>query len=345
MKIKLKNICTPEKANKIFKKLGIKGSFITQKHNQDWLDEINSDPNSPQAHLKPENRELTMDELKQAFKNFTEVGLTEFDLYFGRTSDEQMKLIAQFIQEQQGYIKYVRGGDMLMDRGDVTKDQERILELLEKKRLPNLELPKELQTKNPPSSGLLLCKSFSPNPFWVLFGKVDKPAFMYNRVYVNNIHNSLHKDSEGRGFLLLPLYPIGRDVSFFEDVYTKASQMGLREHPNYFLARVYTTAINFKPDEKELAEEFNNYYSLPELIERFKATFKSIATSGRPFSNHNPLGFSYVDDKTNQPFSLNNKKGNDSRILVLNAFTLALKTYSIADIGKLIDELEEVYSF
>jgi hypothetical protein len=328
MYIKLRNIITPEKANKILEKLGIQGKFKTKAMNQEWLDEINSDPES---HLKPEGRDLTMKELREIFKK------PNFDLYFGRTSDEQMKLIAEFIESNQGYIKYVQGGDLLIDRGEVTKNQQEVIELLERKRLPALELPKELQTKNPPNSGILLCKSFSPDPFWVLYGKVDDPKFMHNRIYVNNKHNDLHRDKEGRGFMLIPLCPFGSGVDFFNDVYNKAAEIGLREHPNYFIARVYGNAVELNIDHNELAEEFVKYYTLPELVERFKDTFRSLHTGGYVYSQNIRLGFSY--NKNKEVFKANWKKeGEYSRVQVLNALWVALGKVP-AIMGQAIDEV------
>ena len=257
--------------NPILKKLGLKNSFITEQGNQDWLQDINNDPESPQAHLKPKDRNLTIKELKDMFWKYTEIGRLEFDLYFFRTSDKQMKLIAQFVQKQITHIEYVQNSDLLIERGEVTREQEIILKGLEKKEPKPKKLPKTKQTKNDLQSGVLLCKSWSNEPFWVAYGNVKEPKFMKKKIYEDDSLNDLYKTKDDIAVLLIPL----NDFSggFIERVFNQVWQMGVREHPIFFNMSVYKCEYE---RTREVVKELSEFYTKEELVEQIKMLNKHI---------------------------------------------------------------------
>lgn len=142
---------------------------------------------------------------------------------------------------------------------------KRELEILEKSEQ---SLHKDLQ------SGLLLCKSFSPQPFWVIFGKVDSPRFLKEKYYVNDDYNTLHRDKNGYAFLMLPLMTVGTPPLFgkqtFDDMIEHCWNMGLREHPLFVGDIIYHLHLpNFtKKIVEDVAKDFAELYTKDELIER-----------------------------------------------------------------------------
>jgi hypothetical protein len=258
--------------NEVLKELGIESIFLAESDNQAWLDDINKNPESPQKHLKPQDREMTLQELKDMFRGWTIVGQYQTDLYYGRTSDEQMEKLGKFIFDYASELEEVGGVKLLIERGNIPEEYHKTLLTLKKEEVPPKMLPEDKQYKPDLESGNLLCKSYSPNPFWVLYGKVDKPKFLKEKIYEEEVYNNLYRDSKGLGYLLIPLYDFSQ--GFGERVFQEAWDMGLREHPNYFLPMVYNFDVR-KEDIKEIGDTFAVYYTPTELVERFQ---RAIAT-------------------------------------------------------------------
>ena len=274
--IKLKKKVSPKSMNLELKRLGVKNSFHTEKDNQAWLDDINKNPKSPQKHLKPENRDLTMDELKNIFPYWTETCLFFTDLYFNRTSESQMKKIATFIEKQCNNIQYIKSGDLLIERcPNLTQKEIDVIKSLKKPEKEPEKLPKDKQHVPDLESGLLLCKSFSPEPFWVAFGKVDKPCFLKEKIYKEDIYNNIYRDKQGYAYMLIPLMPFGEaGLNVAEKTVNHAWKMGLREHPNFFLGYIYNLTHSKDSGEYgELVKSIVEHYTKDELIERFKLAY------------------------------------------------------------------------
>jgi hypothetical protein len=273
MEIKIKEGINLDTLNAELEKRGINGHFITEQETNDWLNDINCNPDSPQKHLKPKERNLTADELKDIFPKWTETGLFETDLYYGRTPKKEMQHIVEFINGHQYDIEHITDVETLIERGEISSATfQSVLRLLEKPEEINEEYPEEEQAKQCElQGGHLLCKSWGPNPFWVVYGSVKRPQFLKERKYVDNDLNSLYRDDQGRGYLLIPLYDFS--LGFFEKVYKEAWEMGLREHPAYFIPCCYSFKIQ---DIKETAQSFFEFYSLEELTERFQHVITQI---------------------------------------------------------------------
>lgn len=284
--IRLKNTSDKncEKMNVLLKKSGLDFKFGAESDNISWLKDINENPKSPQKHLKPEGEDLTLSKLKEMFPEWTENGILTVDTYFDRTSEDEAKKLCVFITKNYKEIKSIENADDLFELadiknavGDYSKDE--ILYHFKALKSPEKELemlPEEERTKDDLQSGVMLCKSFSLSPFWVVFGKVESPMFMKNRIYKDDINNSLYRDKKGLGYMLIPLMPLSNDtVNFAYSVYEQAAEMGLREHPLYFVMRVYNMeTVDFaKEDFCEKVEEFAKHYTKDELVERFNETY------------------------------------------------------------------------
>ena len=170
MKIKFREEADLKALNAKLAEWGVKNRIIEEEDNIAWLKDINENPESPQLHLKPLDRDLTMEELKSYLGMFMEVGVLDVDIHFGRTPVETMKVLALFIYDNQEQIEFITESEILIERGEITagwlvkglRKMQRVDEPLE--LLPEEEYlaQKELQ------GGQLLCKSWSPNPFWVI---------------------------------------------------------------------------------------------------------------------------------------------------------------------------------
>jgi len=278
--------------NKKLKKAKIKNEFTTAKMNQDWLDDINTNPKAHQRHLKPEDRDLTMEELKKIFPSWTEEGLLDFDVAFGRTSDTEAKKLAEFIVANKDSLEYIKGGDSYLERFEFTPEQIEVIKSLYQPEPEPEMLPVEEQTNPDLQSGLYLCKSWSDKPFWIVFGKVERPSFLKTRIYKDDLYNNLYKDKKGLAYMLIPLLPIdNRQVEFVKEMYEHAASLGLRENFNFIIPLVYgLDLVNLN----EVAANYKETYTPEELQDRFKRVFQ-MTSSVYPYNRSH--GFTWRDDK------------------------------------------------
>jgi len=114
--------------NKLLKKAGIKRTFTTEADNIAWFNDINNNPKSPQAHLKP----ITLKELKGLFGLWCEVGVLSFDVAFSRTSQAEAKKFAKFILKHAERIKELQGAQEMIERYNLSKHEVEIINKLNK---------------------------------------------------------------------------------------------------------------------------------------------------------------------------------------------------------------------
>jgi hypothetical protein len=321
-----------KKLNSMLVKAKIKNSFITEQDTIDWLKDINYNPKSPQAHLKPENHDLTLDELKKMFPCWTEVGLLSFDVAFSRTSEEEAKKYAKFIEANKDSLEYIKGGDSFIERFDLTTAQSRTVTELEQPEPELEELPKEEQTNPDIQGGLFLCKSWSPKPFWLIFGNVERPVFLKVKKYKDDLNNRLYYDKAGYAYLMIPLLPLfhngDKQVDFVVKVYNEAAQMGLRENFNFIIPIVYGLDLT---NYEDAAKDYLEHYSIEELKERFVTLFKYTA-SVYPYG-YCSNGFVWRDDKKRfKPTGGNGTFQILSRCSVLTALLRAMGQNAAAEV-------------
>jgi len=276
--------------NKLLKKAGIKRSFNTEEDNVAWVEDINNNPKSHQAHLKP----ITLDQLKGLFNIWCEPGVLSFDVAFSRTSQGEAKKFAEFILQHAVKIKELEGALSMIERYDLSKHEIEIIKKLNKVVPAPKKLPVEERTKKDLQGGLMLCKSWGLQPFWVIFGKVkdDHPCFLKDRIYEDDAYNNLYRDSNGYAYLMLPLLPINNSqLEFVEKVYNDCWSMGLRENFNLFIPFVYGLDI---VNLNSVAKDYKENYTVEELRERFYFIFKATNST---FPYGQPSGFIWRDDK------------------------------------------------
>lgn len=228
-----------ETLNKELETLGIENSFTTRKHNEDWVNDINTNPDSPQKHLKPKDRDLRVDELIRLFSTWCEIGSLSFDVAFSRTSQEEVNKYVEFIMGHKDELT-LKGFDSLIDRFTLTLKECDVINEINVEEEPPKELPKDQQYIPDLQGGLFLCNSWGLKPFWVIFGKVKSPRFLKTKIYKDDLYNNLYKDKNGYTYLMLPLMPMDNSAdNFIHDVFENAWNMGMREHPNVVLPIVY----------------------------------------------------------------------------------------------------------
>lgn len=284
--IRMKEGADLKKINKHLETVGIANSLMTDDMINDWVEDINNNPDSPQKHLKP----VTKEELVKMFSSMCETGQLSFDVGFSRTSQEEADDYARFITDFKDEIKSLHGADELIKRYSLTEEQVNVINSLNVVPPEPRKLPKDQRTKHDLQGGQLLCKSWGLNPFWVIFGKVDSPVFMKDRIYEDELYNSLYKDDNKRAYLLIPLLPLNdKQVEFVGKVYTEAYNMGLRENINLFAPSVYGLDLT---DYNEVVEDFKKWYTPEELEERFWQQFERIVTT---YPYNQPRGIMWND--------------------------------------------------
>jgi hypothetical protein len=290
IRLKAKDNKSITAVNKLVKKARIKKVFNTEQDNIDWVQDINNNPNSPQKHLKP----ITLEALKGLFNIWCEAGVMSFDVAYSRTSQAEAKRYAKFILKHADHIDRLEGAHELIERYELSKEEQVIITKLNYVKPAPKKLPVDQRTKRDLQGGLMLCKSWGLQPFWVIFGKTkdDQPVFMKERIYEEDEYNNLYRDKQGYAYLLIPLLPLNNSqLDFVEQVYNNAWNMGLRESFNLFIPFVYgLDLVNIN----SVAEDYQEFYTVEELRERFMMVFKA---TERTFPYNNVNGFVWRDDK------------------------------------------------
>lgn len=327
IRIKTKDNANLNKLNASLEKMGLENAFLTPDDLINWVDSINNDPNSPQKHLKEKDVVYTIADLKKQFPYHTIVGQLDFDVAFGRTSEEDVKKYAQFITRNKVSIEHIKGGDSLIERYELTPKQIETIEQLTHIPEPPKLLPVEEQRKPNIQSGLFLCKSFSIEPFWLLFGKVESPTFLKVKTYVDDINNKIYRDKKGLSYLMIPLLPMSDNINpFLLDVYEKAYDMGLRESFGFIMSLIY--GIEFVHDN-DMVEDLKNFYTVEELKERLI----TVATMYLPSKQNKDLDCVEWNGKKFIPVHSN--YGNlKSKCHLLNALVATLPKEDVIEITR-----------
>lgn len=100
--------------------------FVSIRDNMYWLADINANPMSPQAQLKPKNCDLSMQQLTRMFPTQTELGVAELDLNFERTPSDVAWELLSLLVELRDYPRPIPFSDKLYPsvvevEGDIDK--------------------------------------------------------------------------------------------------------------------------------------------------------------------------------------------------------------------------------
>lgn len=264
----------PDKAeyiNELLKKQGFQKEYrvlCASEIKQD-VDYINTHKNEFTVFQgKDENYTLTSDAYLDRFYLRDDVNAIYFDCYFDRTPIEDMKLLAAFFQLKANCISHIEGSDIWLERGELTDAQKKLI-ISKTKEKPGPELLPEEEQRTPDiQGGNLLCKSWGLEPFWVIMGSVDRPTFLKEKKYKDDLYNSVYRDNNGYSFMMLPLLKLGYQGDQRWEIFESAWGLGLREHHAFFLPFIYNVHYNTKKTQDEYATEMAEFYTTDELLER-----------------------------------------------------------------------------
>lgn len=221
--------------------------FISEESNQEWLDDINNNEDSPQRHLKPAGKKMTMEALKKQFRHYTEVGKGELDIGFFRTSESDMCKMLEFINDNKSEFSYVDGIHELVERSKSGDQFSHLLYLDNTFPGATYELPEDHPKYRDvfDSSCTAYIEGMNGKEIGVLYGNVETPVYMRARTTIDPTDSPLIKDKKGRNIILIPLLPLGESagklaIKSIEHIY----KMGIREDQYSLIAKIYP---NIKP--------------------------------------------------------------------------------------------------
>ena len=184
--------------------------------------------------------------------------------------------------------------------------------------IPDEKLPVAEQKIPDLQGGLFLCKSFSPKPFWVIYGNVDKPTFLKTRIYKDDLYNDIYRDKQGYAYMLMPLMPISNsNIDFVTENYEIATQIGLRENINFIMPLIYNLGL---VNLIEVAKQYMEFYSQEELHERFETVLRNVSMS---YTYNGWNGFVYRD--RDKKFSATTNALIQTKCDILTCLTWAIK--------------------
>jgi len=267
-----------------------KTSFVTEEKILDWFKyQQTCKDDYIRINYVDDKGNFTLDSYKKYLKIWNlEAGKLVFDYAFGRTSSRQLEKVARFIYDRKEFLEPVVGMSDILERGEAPKYIKEALQDFQHIEPEPEKLPKKEQYHPDLQGGNMLCKSFSIEPFWVVFGKVDEPKFMTVRIYEDEIMNNIYRDKKGLSYLLIPLMTLdGKKFGSLtrDEFFTRAWNMGLREHPNMFFPLVYKFQLKetSKKFFQEVANEFSAHYTPEELLERYE-----IIKQAKELNKYNP---------------------------------------------------------
>lgn len=213
--------------------------FITDDDTQDWLDDINRNPKSPQRHLKPKGRQLKLDELKAMFPLWCVSGLSHVDIGFRRTSEDTMQRYLAFVQSHRDLIHESSGVREMVERSGAEDQFADVLFLDSHSDHACYELPDD-QQEPVAFDGICTVRGMDEAEYVVAYGQVDGARFKKRRTHIHPDNDPIHVNEKGQPVLLIQSIGIGEHSNEnVEYAYDRASELGMREDFRYFAAAVY----------------------------------------------------------------------------------------------------------
>lgn len=236
--------------------------FLEAGHQTDWLDEINTHPGSPQAHLKPADRDLTLEELQSYFPGDV-IGEARFDIGHSRTSEGDMQKILSFIGDHESKISSVRNMIDLLDRSGVGHLFQSLSYLESVFPDVTYEYPDAMKqlTIEGIGSGL---SHYSPGSdlYTTAYARVDMPKFLKSpKDKIDPGYNSIAKDSKGQAVIGLPLLKMdGSEADQVVAFYDRLWDLGVRESFHSFILQHYAHFIEVKHPSFNSEDEAKRVY-------------------------------------------------------------------------------------
>jgi len=255
--------------NKELEQLGIKKScFITMAENQAWLDNLNQEKqNRPYCfHAKPyRDRDITLDELCDAFKLWTTVGQAEFDVAFGRTPESELDAWLKFLDKHKDEVLVMTDIDRLVEDAPHGDKFAHLKGAFDNGRIEPTYLPESDQLTVWSEGGVAEIAGVNDSRVIVIYAKVDSPRYMQQRTFADNdkagYSENLIKTNDGKSVLQVPLMPLG-DRQWVERVHEDLRNLLIKEGTDSLFYKLY----GLEPS-KESGWKFNNNREQDECIE------------------------------------------------------------------------------
>ena len=213
--------------------------FMSSRDLDDWATDINTNPKSPQAHLKP----ATHASLRQMFGMYATPGAMAIDTAYTRCPEDLACILADALVQEPLLARISSNGrDFLQKAG--YGDDHPLARLIEPRVVPVLNTNR----REPPQSGVATFRGINDSFVCMLYGKVDRPTYMKDDQYEDPKYNALYHDNQGRAYMLVPLLRLGAQSR--EDIweyYDHARQLFLKVHPVAFASILYGVSVSDKP--------------------------------------------------------------------------------------------------
>jgi hypothetical protein len=251
------------------------GFFLTSDYFDDWAKDINENPDSPQAHLKPASPEY----LKKLFGATMEVGALSIDVSRGRTDAETAYAFASAMLSEPllfgvkafeyDFLKFWELANEWSDESGAARLDMRPLAALVTfydEGTPNLS------RKEFPKDGVVVFRSWGNSEVCVVYGETDCPVFMKDDKYVENGFNHLYKDEKGRAYLTVPRFDSSFTAEDIDRFHRRAGDLGVVCHPEAFAVCLYQSKIT-KPAIRAFKEkDFRSAIPETECLQMLWAT-------------------------------------------------------------------------
>ena len=216
--------------------------FMSSQDLDDWITDINTNPKSPQAHLKP----ATHASLRQMFGMYATPGAMAIDTAYTRCPEDLACILADALVQEPLLARISSNGRDFLQKAGYSDDHP-LARLIE----PRVVVAPALNTnrREPPQGGVATFRGINNSFVCMLYGNVDRPQYMKDDQYEDPQHNTLYHDDQGRAYMLVPLLRLGAQSG--EDVcryYDHASQLLLKVHIVAFGSILYGASTTDKPE-------------------------------------------------------------------------------------------------
>jgi hypothetical protein len=251
------------------------GSFLTAGYFDDWAKDINENPDSPQAHMKPASPEY----LRKVFGSTMEVGALDIDVSYGRTDSQTAYALASAMLNEPllfGVLAFENDFLEFWGLANEWSDESGVarLDIRPLAAMVTFYDPGTLNQsrKEFPKDGVVIFRSWGNSEVCVVHGETDYPVAMKDDKYVEREHNFLYRDEKGRFYLTVPKADPSFTAEDIDRFHRRASDLGVVCHPEAFAVCLYQSKIT-KPAIRAFKEkDFRSAIPETECLQMLWAT-------------------------------------------------------------------------
>ncbi len=253
--------------------------FCTREAVDAWVWDINNNPKSPQAHLKPATR-ASLYAMFKGVPDLVSPGVLGIDVAFSRCPQPLARILADALDKEPLLLRISsNGADFLAQAGYPAEHP--LTKLIEPERAPALNSMR----RERPQSGVATFRTVNGEPVCVLYGNVDMPTFLKDDQYVEPEYNGLYRDDRGRPYLLVPLLKV--DAQSTESIFAyhkRSEELLIDVHPMAFATILYGAEIMAKPGSPGIIDAFDCLQMLVVLRRKLSGYIDRTAWAGLVFS-------------------------------------------------------------